>query len=121
MINDYRSVVEKLKGTVDSSVVNITISDEAIREPLNVVSVNSLPDEDVCGFDWSHSTASNVFVQNSKQPTISGRTLRFEFKELSATDADDIAIYYRRMSKGEAEKFFERMDDAPIRKTQPAS
>jgi hypothetical protein len=109
------------KGTVDTSVVNITLSDEAIREPLNVVSVNSLPEQDVCGFDWSHATTSTVLVQSSKQATISGRTLRFEFKDLSATDADDISIYYRRMSKGEAERFFERMDEAPSRKTGPAS
>ncbi len=109
------------KGTVGNSVVNITLSDEAIREPLKVVSVNSLPEEDVCGFDWSHSTTSNVLVQGSKQPTISGRTLRFEFRDLSATDADDIAIYYRRMSKSEAERFFERMDETPNRKARPAS
>lgn len=100
------------RGNINHAFINIKFEKDAVPEPLSIVSIQSLPDQEWGEFDWVHATPGTLLYYSSKAPVVKRSSISFEFRDWEPSQKDDIFVQYARMNESDARKYEDMLDKA---------
>lgn len=92
-------------GKLDSAEINITFEKDVLPEPLQLVSYESLQDED----SWKKTPRGAVCCDAPVTPSLSGRTIRLRLKDRKFGSEDDITVVYGHINERQGDRFIENV------------
>lgn len=98
-------------GSIRDGLVSFNFDNDVIPQQIDLVEEKKTSEEDRNGYDWTRAKPGTLVYTSAIKPLTVGNSLQFKFKNLRASEQDDIFIFYGRMGAREASRFAKLVQD----------